>query len=163
MLPSTTTSPGAATPIHDAWQARSSTLLARPAGDAAHRLAQLDAFVLGNAAPPYAAAGGVREALVESDGNTYAVTNEQLGNAMSLFAELEGVSIEPAAGVAVAALARAAAQGHIDPDAVVLLHVTGGGRRGLPLDDVSGAQPALVLERADLATTAVDRARSLLG
>jgi len=150
-------------PIHDAWQASSPTLLARPAGESPDVMRQLGAFVLGNQAPPYAAAGGVREALLESGGQTYAVGNDQLGNAMSLFAELEGVGIEPAAGVAVASLARAVAGGAIERDAVVLLHITGGGRSALPTRTTTVAAPTLVLARGELATTAVDRTRALLG
>jgi cysteate synthase len=150
------------TPIHDAWQTDSAALPARSADETAAALAKLGAFVLGNQAPPYALPGGIRDALVESGGNTYAIDNERLGNAMSLFAELEGVAIEPAAGVAVASLVQAAARGDVKPDETVLLHITGGGRRELPHDIVSGARPTLVLDRGDLATTAIDRTRSLL-
>jgi cysteate synthase len=90
------------------------------------------------------------------------VTNAQLGNAMALFSEVEGMAIEPAAGVAVASLARAVAAGDIARDAVVLLHVTGGGRSALPRDERPAAEPTLVVARGDLQTTALDRARSLL-
>ena len=150
------------TPIVDAWQTRSAALPVRTPATAARQLAELGAFVLSNQAPPYAAAGGVREALVESGGSTYAVTNAQFGNAMSLFAELEGVSIEPAAGVAVASLAGAVARGAVDRDAVVLLHVTGGGRKGLRGSSGAAGAPSLLLARSELATTAVDRTRSLV-
>jgi cysteate synthase len=151
------------TPIHDAWQAQSPTLLTLPVEAAARQLAELGAFVLGNTAPPYAIPGGIREALVETGGRTYAVTNRQMGNAMSVFAELEGISIEPAAGVAVASLALATAAGDLDRDAIVLLHVTGGGRRALTADEVTDAQPTLVLSRTELATTALERTRALMG
>jgi cysteate synthase len=150
------------TPIHDAWSVQAQTLPPRSASAAAEQLARLDAFVLGNGAPPYAIPGGIREALIESGGSTYAISNARLGNAMALFAELEGVSIEPAAGVAVAALARAVEAGEIERDAVVLLHITGGGRRELPTDGSADARPALVLERSELTTTGFDRTRSLL-
>jgi cysteate synthase len=150
------------TPIHDAWSSGAAELAARPAAAVAEELARLGAFVLGNQAPPYAVAGGVREALVESGGRTFAVDNLRLGNAMALFAELEGVSIEPAAGVALASLVQAAAAGEIERDAVVLLHVTGGGRRECPADGVADARPTLILERSELTTTAFARTRSLL-
>lgn len=51
-----------------------------------------------------------------------------------MFAELEGIDIEPAAGVAVACLRDAVAQGKVDRDSVVLLNITGGGRRRLAQD-----------------------------
>jgi cysteate synthase len=149
-------------PIHEAWQAHRSTLFEGSADEAAAGLARLGAFVLGNKAPPYAAAGGVREALAASCGTTYAVSNARMRNAMALFAELEGVAIEPAAGVAVAALVRAVADGTVDPEADVLLHVTGGGRNLLRAPSAARAQPALVLTRGELATTAIDQTRSLV-
>jgi cysteate synthase len=150
------------TPIHDAWQAHSPALLARSPATTAAQLAKIGAFVLSNQSPPYALAGGVREALAETDGQTYAVSNAQFGNAMSLFAELEGMAIEPAAGVAVASLVRAAARGEVDPSGTVLLHITGGGRAELARTAHSAGRPSLVLERGDLATSAVDRTRSLV-
>jgi cysteate synthase len=149
-------------PIHDAWQAQSTSLLPPPAGGVAQAVAKLGAFVLGNQAPPYAIPGGVREALLESAGATYAVTNEQLGNAMSLFAELEGMAIEPAAGVTVASLIQALARGDVERERNVLVHVTGGGRSCLPQAAGVSAEPALVLARGELATTAFDRTRALL-
>jgi cysteate synthase len=150
-------------PIHEAWQARRQGLVDRPAALVTQQLAQLGAFVLGNQTPPYAVSGGVREALEASDGRTYAITNARLRNAMSLFAELEGAAIEPAAGVAVASLMRAVADGEVDAECAVLLHVTGGGRNALPTSGSSNAQPTLVLGRDELATTAIDRTRLLVG
>jgi len=149
-------------PIHDAWQAGRETLLDYPGEATATRLAQLGAFVLGNQAPPYAFAGGVHEALRASGGKTYAVSNERLRNAMSLFAELEGMDIEPAAGVALASLVRAVADGDVDPDQSILLHVTGGGRRALRAQNAAAAQPSLLLACGELATTAIDRTRLLV-
>jgi cysteate synthase len=150
------------TPIHDAWEAHRTTLIATPPEGTASRLAQIGAFVLGNAAPPYAATGGVHEALAASGGKTYAIGNPQFGNAMSLFAELEGMEIEPAAGVAVASLVRAVADGDINQDDVVVLHITGGGRSELGAETDANARPAMVLALDELATTAIDRTRSLL-
>jgi cysteate synthase len=149
-------------PLHAAWQAGSPALLDSDSSTTARALAQLDAFVLGNQAPPYALPGGVREALLESHGSTYAIDNDALGNARALFSEVEGIDIEPAAGVAVAALVAAVRSGAIDPQAVVLLHVTGGGRRALRVDGAPAAEPTLVLARSEPRTTALDRTRSLL-
>jgi cysteate synthase len=150
------------TPLHDAWQAGSPFLIPRTAETTASQLAQIGAFVLSNQAPPYAPTGGVREALIESAGKTYAISNTELKNAQAVFAELEGVSIEPAAGVALASLIRAVRSGQIEPDANVLLHVTGGGRAALPGQNAAQGLPTLVIPRGDLATTAVESARSLL-
>ncbi len=67
--------------------------------------------VLSNQTPPYAIAGGVREALGESSGTVFAIENNEMVDAMMLFAELEGIDIDPEAGIATAALIRAVADG----------------------------------------------------
>jgi cysteate synthase len=51
-----------------------------------------------------------------------------------LFLELEGIDVEPAAGVALSCLREAVAQGKVDKESVVLLNVTGGGRLKLGKD-----------------------------
>ncbi|MFE7316028.1 cysteate synthase [Streptomyces sp. NPDC057555] len=78
--------------------------------------------------PPYAVAGGVREALAESGGELRAADNAEAAAAGRLFADAEGIDVEPAAAVALAGLRQAVAAGRIGSGETVLLHVTGGGR-----------------------------------
>jgi cysteate synthase len=140
------------TPIHDAWT-RGAAILEEPDHDAPERLSRIAATVLGNPSPPYAASGGVRDALAASGGSTYAITNDEMAAAMLAFAELEGIDVEPAAGIAIATLARAAREGCVDPDEIVLLNITGGGRaRRRPVTQPQA--PAHVVRRADLGRTA---------
>jgi cysteate synthase len=115
-------------PIHDAWTKRAHALHPRPAHEARALQRELAAAVLGNPAPPYATIGGVRNALTASDGATFAIGNEEAARAAQLFEALEGIDVEPAAGVAVAALIRAVRSGTLAAGAHVLLNVTGGGR-----------------------------------
>ena len=89
------------------------------------------AQVLGNRNPPYSITGGLYDALTDTDGCMYRVTNEQARSAGLLFEESEGIDIDPAAEVAVAALLEAARGGRIRPRDSVLLNITGGGRRRL--------------------------------
>jgi len=132
------------TPIHDAWSRGSAALEERPPHVAREQIARIGAAVLSNVAPPYAAAGGVRDALRESGGGTRAVSNAEMLDAMTLFAETEGIDVEPAAGVALATLARSVRDGAVRRDDVVLLHVTGGGAARRPR--VEAAQrPTLVV------------------
>jgi cysteate synthase len=144
------------TPIHDAWT-RGAATLSEPDADARERLSRIAATVLGNPSPPYATSGGVRDALAASDGSTYAISNDEMAAAMLAFAELEGIDVEPAAGVAIATLARAAREGRVDPEEIVLLNITGGGRARRPAVTQSQA-PAHVVGRAHL-----DRAADLVG
>jgi cysteate synthase len=93
--------------------------------------ARVYADELTNSAPPYEVEGGVYDSLVESAGDVLIADNDSVQRAMGMFEELEGIDIEPAAGVAVACLHDAVRQRRIDGDSVVLLNVTGGGRKRL--------------------------------
>jgi cysteate synthase len=117
------------TPVYDSWRAGRRELLELD-GNAGRSLAeQIVATVLSNQRPPYSIAGGLFDVLRESQGDMFAVQNEEALQAMRLFEASEGVDIEPAAGIALASLRHAAHCGHIDSQAVVLLHITGGGSR----------------------------------
>jgi cysteate synthase len=149
------------TPLHDAWRTRADVLTERSPADAKAQIAQIGATVLSNQTPPYTIAGGVREALAASDGNVDAITNGEMLDAMMLFAETEGIDIDPEAGIATASLVRARNAGTLAPDATVLLNVTGGGR-SLRARETHGATPALVLGRESFGARGHDAVRSLL-
>ena len=149
------------TPLHDAWSVRADVLPERSPAEAKAQIAQIGAAVLSNQTPPYTIAGGVREALAASDGNVDAVTNTEMLDAMILFAETEGIDIDPEAGVATAALARALAAGSIERERSVLLNVTGGGR-SLRARETHGATPALMLGRESFGARGHDAVRSML-
>jgi len=149
------------TPLHDAWSIGAPVLIERSEADARRQLAEIGASVLSNQTPPYAIAGGVREALNESNGMVYAIGNGEMADAMMLFAELEGIDIDPEAGIATAALVRAAAGGSLERGRRVLLNVTGGGRAGRAHESPD-ARPALVLNRETAAANGTDAVRSVL-
>lgn len=115
-------------PVHFSWQARSRLLLADDDSSQRAAVRRLSAKVLGVRIPPYSQAGGLFSVLCESGGDTIAVANAQARAAAVLFEELEGIDIDPAAAVAIAGLQAALAQGAINRDARILLHLTGGGR-----------------------------------
>jgi cysteate synthase len=83
--------------------------------------------VLYNRKPPYAVKGGVREALEETGGEVYGITNQEAREAQKIFEESEDIDILPAAAVAVAALLRAARSGAAAKRDLTLLNITGGG------------------------------------
>jgi cysteate synthase len=150
------------TPIFDAWRMD----LESPAGSAdkfREDVKQVYADELTNWAPPYAIKGGVRDSLVESRGEVMATTNAAARRAVEMFSELEGIDIEPAAGVAVACLRDAAAQGKLDKEEVVLLNITGGGRLRLEKDyPLVPAEPRLRLIRKSITVDAVQQVIALL-
>ncbi|MFJ9631705.1 cysteate synthase [Streptomyces sp. NPDC101175] len=107
-------------PLHEAW---------RSAGPApADREHEPLARELTNRRPPFTVRGGVRDVLTESGGDVLCTDNLAALDAMALFEEVEGIDIEPGAGVALAALAQAARDGRVRRDELVLLNITGGGR-----------------------------------
>ncbi|MEV0219674.1 cysteate synthase [Streptomyces sp. NPDC050704] len=121
-------------PLHDAWRSagrdpasghREHTL---SAGDPTDREHEPLARELTNRRPPFTVRGGVRDVLTESGGDVLCTDNEAALAAMALFEEVEGIDIEPGAGVALAALAEAARTGRVRRDELVLLNITGGGR-----------------------------------
>lgn len=107
-------------PLHEAWRAT---------GQApAHREHEPLARELTNRRPPFTVRGGVRDVLAESGGDVRCTDNEAALAALALFEEVEGIDIEPGAGVALAALAEAVVAGQVRRDELVLLNITGGGR-----------------------------------
>jgi cysteate synthase len=144
-------------PVHDAWRAE------RNGGNKSTRNGSPDsvyATELTNRRPPYAIRGGVRDVLVDSDGDVLTAGTSAAAAAAALFEDLEGIDVEPAAGVALACLRTAVAGGAVDRDAPVLLNVTGGGRRLLAAQHaLVGPQPCL---EVDLARDGLQRSVELV-
>ncbi len=139
-------------PIYDAWQMNLRSLNGESTERFRKAITHVYADELTNWKPPYGICGGVYDSLVQSRGDVVVADNDSVRIAMDMFLELEGTDIEPAAGVAVACLAECAAQEKIDRDSVVLLNVTGGGRRRLSQNyTLLQAKPHLRLRRESLA------------
>lgn len=116
-------------PIMDAWKAGSRQMLPFDDTKARRQVEIIDAKVLSNRKPPYPPAGGLFDALQSTGGEVVAVTNEKARRAAQLFFDAEGNDIHPAAAVATASLIEAAGQKTINPDAIVMLNITGGGEQ----------------------------------
>ncbi|MPY64079.1 pyridoxal-phosphate dependent enzyme, partial [Streptomyces spongiae] len=115
-------------PLYDAWRCTG----AAPADREHEPLAR----ELTNRRPPFTVRGGVRDVLTESGGDVLCTDNEAALAAMALFEEVEGIDIEPGAGVALASLADAVRAGRVRRDELVLLNITGGGRARQARDTV---------------------------
>ncbi len=151
------------TPISDAWRMN----LRSPQGSAddfRNAIKQVYADELTNWMPPYAARGGVYDSLTESNGDTLVTGNVAAQLAADAFLELEGIDIEPAAGVAVACLQGAVAQGLVERDAVILLNITGGGRQRLAREySLVPAEPKMRLSCKFLSEDTVHQVAALCG
>ncbi len=116
-------------PMYDAWKQDSREMLPYDNDQARLDANTVVAKVLTNRKPPYSIAGGLYDAMKDSDGDFFAVTNEEAELAGKLFEELEGVDINPAAAVATASLIQAVENGEVEKDAVIMLNITGGGEK----------------------------------
>ena len=113
--------------MYDAWKLRSRILPPLNDDEANRQIDAIDAKVLSNRKPPYSIHGGLFDALVDTQGEMYAVTNGEASSAARLFRETEGVDIHPAAAVAAASLIQATNHKEIPTDAITMLNITGGG------------------------------------
>jgi cysteate synthase len=115
------------TPLVQAWKARSRSLFPVNEDLERNQIQQVSATVLTNRNPAYSLTGGLYEALVDTDGEMYAVSNGEANYAQHLFETLEGIDICPASGVATAALMQAVAAGKVRKQDCILLNITSGG------------------------------------
>lgn len=116
-------------PMYKAWKAKSRALLPYDVDQARIDAESIDAKVLSNRKPPYSTGGGLYDALIDTDGDILAATNEEARAAKKLFKETEGVDIYSAPGIALASLINAIKAGEVDPEKIVMLNVTGGGEK----------------------------------
>lgn len=116
-------------PMYDAWRVDSRHMLPYDDNKARRDAEIIDAKVLSNRRPPYGIVGGLYDALKDTDGEIFAITNAAANKAATLFEQTEGCDIHPAAAVATAALIKAVAEGKVDKTKIVMLNITGGGER----------------------------------
>ena len=114
-------------PMYDAWKVGSRALLPMDDNDCRHRIEKINAKVLSNRRPPYSLAGGLFDALTDTNGEFFLASNEEGKAAAKLFEAAEGNDIHPAAAVATASLINAVKENKVEKDAVIMLNITGCG------------------------------------
>jgi cysteate synthase len=85
------------------------------------------ADVLTNRNPPYGIAGGLYDALLDTNGLMYSVSNAEGSAADKLIRDAVGIDPDPAAAIATGSLIQAIEKGLIGRQDHVLLNLTGGG------------------------------------
>ena len=131
--------------MYDSWKQHSRTLVPITPEESRKKVAEIDAKVLSNRKPPYSLAGGLFDALEDSHGDMFKVTNEELLFWARRFKALEGVDIYSAAAVAVASLEMAVKSGTVRKDEIIMLNITGGGEEMAKSGGYYMAMPDLVL------------------
>ena len=117
------------------------------------KLKKVEAPVLSNRQPPYSIAGGVHDALVDTRGEVYKITNQEVREAGQLFLLSEGIDIRSAAAVAVASVIKAHQWGKISHDDKVLLNITGGGMAKIKRDfSLHYLKPDIIVDHPDINT-----------
>jgi cysteate synthase len=144
------------TPLVDAWNAGSHSLLPMNEVDGKQKIRTVRAQVLTNRHPPYSLVGGVYDALIDSSGSMYAVSNEDAATAGAIFLQEEGCDLDPAAEVAVASLFQAVEMQRIGTRDLVALNITGGGRNILEREKrLRRLEPDIIWHQTDLNTERV--------
>lgn len=124
-------------PLYEAWKIDSRNLLDLNDDLAREQVETILAKVLSNRKPPYSIAGGLYDALKDSNGDVLVVDNEAALAASKLFEETEGNDIHIAAAVAVASLIQAINDKKVNKDALIMLNITGGGEKRFALENKS--------------------------
>jgi cysteate synthase len=133
------------TVMYDSWKAGKRELIQLDPDDSRRKAAEIDAKVLSNRKPPYSIAGGLYDALVDTKGDMFKVTNDELNFWQRRFMSLEGYDIYSAAACAVASLSEAVKTGVIGKDEVIMLNITGGGEEKAKSAGYFMSMPDLIL------------------
>lgn len=123
-------------PMVNAWKRRSNIIEKEDMPEnSALAVQEVYASVLTNRFPAYSVKGGVYDALWSCGGEMYSISNNEAKSASKLFADAEnGIDLDPAAAVALAALQKALSDGSIKKDETVILNCTGGGYSRIAYD-----------------------------
>ncbi len=134
-------------PIFDAWKIRSRDMLPMDDDTARKQVEIIKAKVLSNRKPPYSLAGGLYDALMDTNGEVLLADNDQANMAAELFAEAEGIDIHPAAAVATATLMDAVRDKKVGKEDLIMLNITGGGEERFKHDkELHYLTPSIVFD-----------------
>ena len=114
-------------PMYQAWKRGDRNIILGDEDEARNNALQIEAKVLSNRRPPYGIAGGLFDAMCDAGGDMEIADNRELAEAATLFKNLEGNDIHPAAAVSLAGMIKSISNGKIDREKVIMLNITGGG------------------------------------
>jgi cysteate synthase len=116
------------TPMVSAWEAQRREIIPLvDMPDAIDSIGKVMSDVLTNRNPPYSICGGLFDALQDTQGYMYGITNAEGSQAGKLIRDTVGIDPDPAAAIATAALVKTVEKDIIRADDHILLNLTGGG------------------------------------
>lgn len=150
------------TPMYDAWKNSSRELLPSDEEKSRELALQISAKVLSNRRPPYGIAGGLFDALTDSQGDVEIADNGELERACELFERAEGIDIHPAAGVALAGMVKSINSGKVQRDKILMLNITGGGEKLFKsMHKVTFLKPDYIIDNKSDINIIIEKAESL--
>lgn len=147
--------------MYDSWKAGSRALVDITPEQSRRASEVILAKVLSNRKPPYSLAGGLFDALTDTGGDIFTVTNDEIVQWIVRFYKREGYDILPAAATAVCSVAKALEEGKIQKDDYVMINVTGGGLMNAQKKGVVYAEPDLVISPDLPAEEIVEKVKKL--
>lgn len=147
--------------MYDSWKAGSRALVDITPEQSRRASEVILAKVLSNRKPPYSLAGGLFDALSDTGGDMFTVTNDEIVQWIVRFYKREGYDILPAAATAVCSVAKALEEGKIHKDDYVMINVTGGGLMNAQKKGVVYAEPDLILSPDLPAEEIVEKVKNL--
>ncbi|MGB1589495.1 MAG: cysteate synthase [Candidatus Poseidoniaceae archaeon] len=111
-------------PIHNAWQRGSRKL--KPEDFPEEDVEVYSDYLLSET-PAYSVVGGVYDVLEATDGETYAIEEDDAIKAGKILEEIEEIDVLSPAKVALASLIQAKEEGKVNQDDCILLNISGGG------------------------------------
>ena len=131
--------------LYNSWKAGRRELSPLSPEEGRHQAEIILAKVLSNRKPPYGIAGGLFDAMTDTGGDAFLVSNDEVMYWILMFRNLEGYDLLPAAACAVAALAQAVKEGKVAKEDVIMLNATGGGSLGAMSKGFVFKEPDLVV------------------
>lgn len=148
--------------IHDSWKTGNRDLVELDSAVADQQISETIAQVLSNRKPPYPPIGGLYDALSDTAGDVIPVTNAEALKAGLFFKEKEGRDISPAASVAVGSLLKHLEDKGIDPSAVIMLNITGGGFEEVRNDyELFFKKPDVIVPKEDIRNDNIDSIKQM--
>ena len=148
--------------IHDSWKRGTRELVSVEKEVADRQIEETVAKVLSNRMPPYPPIGGLYDALTDTGGDVLAADNGQALAAGIVFKDTEGIDISPAASIAVASLIKQVEDKSIDPDAEIMLNITGGGMELIrSSNELHYLEPDVIIPQEDIREDRIDKIKTV--